>query len=422
MTTHECPQLSLVEALHDGRLGPQEGASVERHIAVCQACRELARDLDAIGEAVRAPDEPLSPLEHQRARQALLQRATRPALPDDRRRGTYLVMMAAAAALALVVGWAGARATTQSAPLFALHTPAAARPAPPRETTLRPSDDARFERAKSDTLEVVTLTHGALDVTVRRLLPHERFVVRTRDAEVEVHGTAFRIEAGQGRIRHVAVHEGSVEVRYAGFSAIIPQGGSWRATDASTAGNGNATDPSTGAEKAEPATADNGPTAAREPSNDARSASRAATETGSASRAAPNRGATAARATPATAARERSAESAKPDAAKPDAAKPETAKPETEAPATRATSPAARDFAEAIQAVGRGEHGAAVARLQAFSRDYPADARSDEADYLLAIALQRAGRTDEARAAAQRYLADRPNGAHRPQAQAIARR
>ena len=38
MKTPECQQITLVEALRDGRLGPQERASMERHLAVCADC------------------------------------------------------------------------------------------------------------------------------------------------------------------------------------------------------------------------------------------------------------------------------------------------------------------------------------------------------------------------------------------------
>jgi TolA-binding protein len=378
--------VNLVEALRDGRLGPQERASMERHVAICAACAELARDLEKIGNALRAPREEVTPLEHQRARLALLRRATAPS-PSNNAPGKMRFLLAAAAlTMAVALGWMGARFTASPAHIAAvLHMPAPPRMASNWETALRPSNDARFERTHSDGLDVVTLAHGALDVTVRPLGPGERFVVRTSDAEIEAHGRAFRVEADNGKIRDVAVTEGSVEVRYAGFTAVIPSGGSWRATK----------------EAALPAPSEAPPTTSAEP-----------VKTNSTARTI-------------VAAREKAPEP--PQAAPHVSAAPEPpivapVEPAPVEPAPRVTPPSSRAFAEAMQALRRGDYAASAEQLDRFAKAYPSDARADEADYLRAIALQRAGRTAEAVAAARRYLASHPNGAHRVEAAKIAGR
>lgn len=365
---------------------------MERHVPVCEACTQAARDLDRIGEALRAPREPATPLEHQRARLGLLRRATEP------RPGSATVspspwrfaVAAAVVTVAVVTGWAGARLTAAPArPVVALHHRPPPRLAPPRETALRPSDDARFDRTRSAGLEVVTLTQGTLDVTVRPLGPGERFVVRTGDAEVEVRGTAFRIEADQGHIRGVAVAEGAVEVRYAGFSAVIPSGGSWRAT-----GDAAASTAAPAAPKADPAAT--------------------ATATAIAAPVAP---------APRIAARGPIAPAPRtlPEAPAPP---PEAAPPEPEkvvpAVAPRGPSAASIAFADAMQALRRGDYAQSAAQLEGFSSAHGKDPRADEAEYLRAIALQRAGRAADAAAAARRYLSTRPRGAHRAEAQRIA--
>lgn len=61
-------------------------------------------------------------------------------------------------------------------------------------------------------------------------------------------------------------------------------------------------------------------------------------------------------------------------------------------------------------------------RERASVEAHPDDPRADEADYMGAIALERAGRRDEAKAAARRYLAKWPAGAHRAGASATAHR
>src|SRR5690606_20168407 len=60
--------------------------------------------------------------------------------------------------------------------------------------------DARYRHdavhaADGGRAEVVELAAGRVTVEVARLRAGERFVVRTEDAEVEVRGTAFEVEA-----------------------------------------------------------------------------------------------------------------------------------------------------------------------------------------------------------------------------------
>jgi TolA-binding protein len=381
MSTPDCPQITLVEALRDGRLGPHDVASMERHLAVCSACRELAHDLERIGDAVRAPLEPLSPLEHQRARMDLLRRASRePAVPAPRR-GAWLVMAAAALVAAMAGGFGLARmSATPEHAILAAHLRLDPRITARRETTLRPSDDARFERSTQGGVDLVTLSEGVLDVTVRPLAKGERFVVRTSDAEIEVRATSFRVEAAEGHVRGVAVAEGTVEVRYAGFTAVIPSGGSWRAT------GGPAAAPAASAEPAASATASAPPPRAAAVASVKRPASR------------PERSARV------------PAPVAEPFAPPAPAVVASVAEPSAEA----------REFADAMRSVGQGEYDAAAARFDAFATAHPHDARADEADYLAAIALQRAGRAGEAQIAARRYLGAHPEGAHRIEARTIA--
>ncbi|WP_438024185.1 FecR domain-containing protein [Sorangium sp. So ce233] len=402
MTAPVCPKAALVEALHSGRLGAREAAVVEHHLGVCAGCAALARDLDRIGAALRAPRAPATPLEHQRARLTLLRRATEPQAPRAPLRRTRLALAGVALALAGVAVWVGALAARSPEGRAALALRHRLPPRLPagRDTTLRPSDDARFERERSAGLDVVTLLHGALDVTVRPLAAGERFLVRTTDAEIEVRGTAFRVEAERGEIREVAVTEGTVEVRYAGFSAVIPSGGSWRATGAAEA----ADSPGGGLPPPSSSGGASSPGAGGASSPGAGGASSPGTGAGS------SPGAAAAAGLPAQiTAVERRAPPGAPSASS-----------ARSAPGVApSSSPAAREFAEAMQALGRGDYAGGAAKFEAFSSAHPGDARADEADYLRAIALQRAGRAAEAAAAARRYLAARPNGAHRAEAKRI---
>ncbi len=388
MKTTTCARIDLVEALRDGRLGAGDAESMARHLATCAECRAASVDLERISCAIREPIERASQLDHLRARTSLLQRASRVAAPPAARTPAFAVL-AAAAVLAVAIAGAFAAGRSSAAPeraMVAVHRRVADRLAP-RRTTLRPSDHARFDRANDGGVDVVTLTEGEIDVTRSPVAAGERFVVRTRDAEIEVRATAFRVEAAGGRIRGVAVAEGSVEVRYAGFTAVIPAGGSWRANDdagADATKAAAAVDPS-GAASAKPEAP---PPIALAPTKEAR-------------------------------ARHEIVARAPGPAREPVAvAIPAPAAAPIDTP--RGPSAEAREFADAVGAVGRGDYDGAAARLDAFTAAHPRDARADEADHLRAIALQRAGRLDEARAAARRYLAAHPDGAHRTAARAIA--
>jgi len=406
MTTPTCPRTSLVEALHDGRLGAQERASMERHVAACKACAGLSRDLSRIGDAVRAPREQATPLEHQRARLALLRRAAELAPARVSVRPLRLLLAAALLTLAVALGWIGgygysSAGSTQS-PIAQntgqntrQNTSAPSGLESPEALSLRPSEGARFAHTHQEGLDVVTLEKGTLDVTLRPLAAGERFVVRMKDAEIEVRGTAFRVETEEGRIRSVTAIEGTVEVQYAGSLAVIPAGGSWRAT----------ADTPEPAPSAAPLVPSAKPDAAPlVPSARARTkvAVRAAVVRQARTVHEPEQAAP--RAVPAL---ERQIEA------------PENSAPPAP-PAPPAMSPASRAFADAMGALRRGDYAGSAADLDRFAATYPGDARTDEAEYLRAIALQRAGRAGEAAAAARRYLMRWPKGAHRAEAKRIA--
>ncbi len=70
----------------------------------------------------------------------------------------------------------------------------------------------------------------------------------------------------------------------------------------------------------------------------------------------------------------------------------------------------------------QGNFGEAIERLGAFRKSHPADLRSEDAAFLVIVALQRAGRHEAAAVAAREYLASYPSGYRRGEAQRIASR
>jgi hypothetical protein len=233
MTREACPMTSLVEARRDGRLGEREAASLARHLGTCNECRDLERTLDDVRTFLRKTAGPApTPLEHQRGRLALLRAA---AMPPRRSGELPWLRPAVVAVVVAVLGLAAARPRWRSmsgAVPVVRHLPAAGVPrvgvAARTVTTVRGSPEGRFERHVAAQLERVTLSEGTLDLTVRKLDEGERFLVATADAEVEVRGTAFEVEAHGGHIARVAVSEGKVEVRYRHAVSIIAAGGAWQ--------------------------------------------------------------------------------------------------------------------------------------------------------------------------------------------------
>jgi outer membrane protein assembly factor BamD (BamD/ComL family) len=70
----------------------------------------------------------------------------------------------------------------------------------------------------------------------------------------------------------------------------------------------------------------------------------------------------------------------------------------------------------------QGNFGEAVERLGAFRRSHPGDARSEDAAFLMIVALHRAGRRAEAVIAARDYLQSYPSGYRRAEVERIVAR
>jgi FecR protein len=97
---------------------------------------------------------------------------------------------------------------------------------------LEPRGDLTVTEAGST--QRFALRSGAVRARVARLSAGERFLIETADAEIEVHGTAFRVAVvaadptcGEGTTTRVSVSEGVVSVRAGGRQARIYPNGAW---------------------------------------------------------------------------------------------------------------------------------------------------------------------------------------------------
>lgn len=323
MNGERCAQTALIEALHDGRLGPSEAASLARHVQTCASCARWQAELVTMRAAIRAPLPAPTPLEHQRARVGLL-RAAAGGAPTRARPSIFWTLVGglafAATAAAGVAGWQALRAPAPEAPRPERK---AARAQPGPTTAMRgrrqPGPATRAAPAVDDA--------PIIDAPIIDAPPIEPSVAEPATAEPT---TAVP--------RAPAAETSDVRVR---------------------------------------------------PSWSKRPPVSPATTAAPRSRPGPRR-----RAQPL----------------------PVTSAPTPPAPAA---SPASEAFAAAMKALADADFGLAARRFAAFCEQYPTDPRTDEAAYLIAIAHERAGRLDDARAAARKYLQERPDGAHRARAARI---
>lgn len=230
MSRAACAMERLVEARRDGRLDTRDAASVGRHLAGCATCAALARDLERLGELARRPAPVPAPTElaRRRGRLRLMQAAA--SAPERRWTGRWIIAagaIAAAGAMILVGLTMGqeARPVARLDPVLVAPTIAIER----TETTVVGAEGARFQRSANGSVEVVNLETGTIRLSVRPLRVEERFLVRTLDAEVEVRGTVFEVEADAGRIQRVSVVEGKVDVVHGGRRTLVEAGSTWRA-------------------------------------------------------------------------------------------------------------------------------------------------------------------------------------------------
>ena len=350
---NDCDMQPLVEALHDGRLSERERVQVERHVTGCSDCAEDQRRLEAMAVALRGlGDRDLSPLEHMRGRLRLLREAA--AVRDDgesRRRWrvpALVVAVATVAVAAFALFFAhghGDLALARSSTAFVLgrtHFVA----------WVDGADGSSFDRVDDGETHVVELHEGLVAIRVRHLVPGERFLVRTLDAEVEVRGTRFTVESRAGVLAHVVVDEGVVEVRRGGEVTRLTAKETW---------------PSSATASSEPGSASSGIAHGE--------------SSGSVSM---------------------------------------RAAPEPSSGGATTHAPADGDFREGMGAVERGDFADAASKLGKFADRNGSDPRAEDALFLVAVALSKAGHATEAEEAAKRYLERYPHGYRRHDAERLA--
>jgi hypothetical protein len=82
--------------------------------------------------------------------------------------------------------------------------------------TIDASAGARYVTSREGNAELVILDEGTITLAVRHRVPGERFLVRAPDGELEVRGTRFQVVVASGVLSRVQVFEGQVALRRPG--------------------------------------------------------------------------------------------------------------------------------------------------------------------------------------------------------------
>ena len=371
MSRTACARAWEAEALVDGRLDSTARASFDRHAATCEACSGERRALARLAQTMRdLPEYPIQTMDRRRARIALLQRANAEIM---RGRSTHwrAAVVAAAAVCALAVVAAAARWGGPA------RVPIAATGVPSFEIV--DVGHAVWTKAVEGSVARVALTEGIVSLHVEHLTRDQRFLVDLPDGDLEVRGTRFQVSVLAQHTRHVEVSEGVVALRLRGEPEVVLRAGQeWSA-------------PSSAAPAVSAAAA--APPSSMEPSRlplamvSATGLPSTSPQTPT-SPSTPNRIPTATQTATAPALASASALATAPDG-----------------------------FASAVRLFESGSYEAADRGLAAFVRDFPSDARGEDAAFLRAVCHARMGDAAGAATISREYLQRYPQGLRRREAE-----
>lgn len=359
--TSSCPRADLVQRVVDGHASDADLS----HVDSCAGCRAAVVDADRLRGALEGAAAPSIEAE---ASTAARDRMWREIDQRERTRRAQPALAALALAAVAVAALAGVflfRAPSPASPTPAPETPALATPDPrPGHGTVHTYEGTVVTEIGTAPDEIVRLREGSITVEVSPLGEGERFRVIVGDGEVEVRGTAFDVTAVEDRLVEVRVLHGVVDVRPEGRPQVtLTAGMRWSAGDEPDGVQTAAVDESPhGGDEAR----------AERPARPTRDAEAAPTPAGD------------------RAPQDREANDA-PAEDEPTAAPP-------------ATDPAAAWFTAGYAALQRGDVDIAQRALGRVMQEAPESPFAEDATYWAIVAHQRAGSTDAAREAAERFV------------------
>jgi hypothetical protein len=236
MSKQHCDRLWEVDALREGRLGPKDAESAERHTRACEVCsaaRSRSEELDAWIENASSP-QPTS-LEMRRVRVRVLRSVGEGQLresPRVRARVAFsLAMLVAVGAVAFVVYRhsplkTAAVAIATPPPTPSISSSPMVPDAPIFLAAVRAADGTRWNQTRTGSTEHIALDEGTLAIDVRHHDDQQHVVVDLPDGTIEDRGTRFEVDAHGGHTTRVAVREGTVALHVRGGAEVLVRAGS----------------------------------------------------------------------------------------------------------------------------------------------------------------------------------------------------
>jgi hypothetical protein len=207
MSGRSCRRLWEVEAARDGRLSGAALASFLEHASRCTDCSREHQALEELAAALARSSTSTDEVAHRRAREELLERAAAGSYGMGSTSRWWRLLVAAAAALVLL-----------SAIALGLHR---SHDAATYVAEVAPSPGARWSRQILKGAEQLTLSDGALTLTVRRAADAHHVSLRVPDGVIEDIGTVFRVTVRGGRTMEILVTEGAVVFRRPGAPPLL---------------------------------------------------------------------------------------------------------------------------------------------------------------------------------------------------------
>jgi TolA-binding protein len=373
-----------VDAVEEGRLSSSD-ASFKRHLRACEECRGQLASNDELRARLRSlPERSPAELGLRRLRARVLREAAGAGAGAAPPRLALVGAAMAAILVCLAVG-VGVRRL-------------ALRPRPSADVgwagAVMAAEGARWLQARAGNVERVSLLDGEIRIVVRKQAPDERFLVVLPDGELEVRGTTFDVIVRSGTTRHVHVVEGVVDVRVPagsgtdGRGLTLTVGQTWDAAERATRVDSPG--------RVDPGWAPAAPTATPSP----------ATPSPFAAPSSPS--------SPGTAAA-RSGAARAPEAQKP-------AVPSIDSNGATVADDWMPDYEAAMGLYRSGRFGQAAEAFDRFALAHPGASTIDDALFLQAAALARAGRGDAAAIVAEHQIERFPDSFHHKDASILVAR
>jgi hypothetical protein len=350
---------------------------IASHVQVCMYCAAEAERLEHVATAIRhIPVREPSALVVRIQRRKLLEEAARQQPTANRfksgmRVRRLPVAYALVAAAAVVLALFGARRFANKAVPVAQPAPAPAADMLASEIEVRAMPETRWSKRSEPPVELIALEQGALWTKITHKHPHPPVLFRVPDGQIEDIGTTFTVAVQGGETQRVAVEDGAVLVRLRGLKEIHLSAGEVWERKTGTGSSGSAAPQPVVDSTPAPAPVEAQPPSDLVSSSD--NAAQAAADTASADD--------------------------------------QAAKAKARAKAAKKAAAAEhRLLKKGETALGAGHYSEAVRVFEKFDAMYPHSILAEDSAYLKALSFTKAGQTDDARAAAQDYLARFPDG------------